>query len=250
LERQIALQENQLSVLLGKNPGSIGRNGSQLEHYSAPDVPGGLPSALLERRPDIREAEQLAHSANAQVGVAAANFLPKLNLTGLLGAASPELSAITGGAAGAWGLGANLAGPIFQGGRLKAQYRQAKAARDQAALQYQATALNAFREVSDALIARQKYAEARVRLARAVAAYEEAVQVANQRYVGGQASYYELLQEQQQLFPAQEALTQTVLNQLLSTVRLYRALGGGWNTASNEPHSADGANPARTQATK
>ena len=121
-----------------------------------------------------------------------------------------------------------MTGPIFQGGLLKGQLRQARAVWDEARFEYQSTLLNAFQEVSGALVSRQELAGERLELARAVAAYQEAVQVANERYLGGRANYYELLLEQQQLFPAQNALTQTVLNQLLATVQLYKALGGGW----------------------
>ena len=121
-----------------------------------------------------------------------------------------------------------MTGPIFQGGLLKGQWRQARASWDEARFQYQATVLNAFQEVSDALVARQEFARERFEQQRAVAAYQEAVRVANQRYLGGRANYYELLQEQQLLFPAQTALTQTRLNQLLAAVQLYKALGGGW----------------------
>jgi multidrug efflux system outer membrane protein len=227
LERQIALQENQLSVLLGQNPGPIARRGS-LEKQMPPDVPAGLPSTLLERRPDIRAAGQQLRSANAQVGVVIASIFPQLNLTGLFGRVGPELTAFTAGGAGAWSIAAGLTGPLFQGGRLFAQYRQSKAAREQFALQYQAAALNAFQEVSDALISREKLAEARELQSRAVEAYREAVKISVERYRFGQSSYYEVLQEQQLLFPAENALAQIRLNQLLAVVQLYRALGGGW----------------------
>jgi multidrug efflux system outer membrane protein len=150
-------------------------------------------------------------------------------LSGLFGEVSPELTAFTAGAASAWSVAAGLTGPIFEGGLLRGQLRQARAVWDEARFEYQSIVLNAFQEVSDALVSRQELAGERQEQARAVAAYQEAVQVANQRYMGGRANYYELLQEQQQLFPAQNALTQTVLNQLLSTVQLYKALGGGWN---------------------
>jgi len=191
-----------------------------------------VPSALLERRPDIREAEQQLRSANAEVGVAKANFFPQLNLTGLFGEVSPELTAFSGGAADAWYAAGNMAGPLFDGGLLKAQLRQARAAWNESRFQYQSTVLNAFQEVSDALVSRKELADERLEQSRAVAAYKEAVQVANQRYLGGQANYYELLQEQQLLFPAQNALTQTSLNQLLATVQLYKALGGGWDVGA------------------
>jgi multidrug efflux system outer membrane protein len=157
-----------------------------------------------------------------------ANYFPQLSLTGLFGQVSPELSAFTGGGATAWSAAANLAGPIFQGGRLNAQYREARAARAQYWLQYQATVLNGFREVSDALISRREFADARLAQETAVGAYREAVQVVNERYRVGQSSYYEVLQEQQQLFPAENTLVQIDLDQLLNTVQLYQALGGGW----------------------
>ena len=153
-------------------------------------------------------------AANAQIGVSQADFYPQISLTGLLGDTSLELTPFTSGGAGAWNAAGNLAGPIFKGGHLKAQLRQARAAWDEARLEYQSTVLNAFQEVSGALVSRQELAGERREQARAVASYQEAVQVANERYQGGRANYYELLQEQQQLFPAQNALTQTVLNQL------------------------------------
>jgi multidrug efflux system outer membrane protein len=228
LRRQIVAQENQLSVLLGVNPGQIARQSAALGEAALPDIPPGLPSSLLERRPDVRQAEQLMVSANAQIGAAKANFYPQLTLTGLYGRVTPELSMATSGAANAWEVAGGLVGPLFEGGLLKAQLRQARAAWDETRLQYQSTILHAFQEVSDALAAREELGRERDFQTRAVAAYQEAVKVANQRYLGGQASYYELLQEQQQLFPAQNALTQIHLNQLLSTVELYKALGGGW----------------------
>jgi multidrug efflux system outer membrane protein len=227
LERQATLQENRLNLLLGRNPGPIPRTGNLLGQQS-PEVPAGLPSSLLERRPDIREAEQTFRAANAKVGVAVANFFPQLSLTGLFGQVSPELSAVTAGSANAWSAAANLAGPLFQGGRLVGQYREARAVRDEAQLRYQAATLAAFEEVSNSLISRQKLAESSTQLIRAVQAYEVAVQVSTERYLAGKASYYEVLQEQLQLFPAENALVQTQLNQLLALVQLYRALGGGW----------------------
>jgi multidrug efflux system outer membrane protein len=223
------MQENQLSVLLGQNPGAILRGDSLLEDQLPPEVPAGLPSALLERRPDIREAEQQLRSANAQVGVAKADFFPQLNLTGLFGEVSADLSTFTsGGGDIAWSIAAGLTGPIFHGGQLRAQYAQARAVREQFALQYQATVLNAFLEISDALVSREKLAEARTHQSRAVDAYKVAVKISMERYRLGSADYFEILQEQQLLFPAENSLVQTQLNQLLAIVQLYRALGGGW----------------------
>ncbi len=226
--RQRSVAENQLSVLLGQNPGPITREGSDFDKQWPPEVPAGLPSSLLERRPDIRVAEQQLRSANAQVGVAEANLLPQLTLSGLLGKVSPELSTITAGSANAWSAAADLSGPLFHGGQLRAQYRQAKDVRDQFALQYQQTVLNALQEVSSALVSRLEYAESRARLSRAVADYQEATKIAMERYRRGQSSYYEVLQEQQLLFPAENSLAETQLNQLTVVVQLYRALGGGW----------------------
>jgi outer membrane protein, multidrug efflux system len=228
IRRQIALAENQLSVLLGENPRAIARAGSSMDQQWPPDVPAGLPSALLERRPDIREAEQQLRSANAQVGVAEANFLPQLNLTGLLGRVSPELEMLTAGSTTAWSVAADVTGPLFRAGQLIGQYRQAKAARDQYALQYHSTVLNAFQEVSNALITREQLAEAQAQQANAVAAYREATRIAIERYRHGQSSYFEVLQEQQLLFPAEHILAQTQYAQLSAIVQLYRALGGGW----------------------
>jgi multidrug efflux system outer membrane protein len=235
VRRQTAIAENQLSVLLGQNPGPIGRTGSDFDNEWPPEVPAGLPSSLLDRRPDIRAAEQQLRSANAQVGVAEANFLPQLSLTALVGKVSPELSTITAGSATAWSAGASVAGPLFHAGQLRAQYRQAKAVRDQVALQYQQTVLNAFQEVSSALMAREQIAESRARLTKAVAAYQEATRIAMERYKRGQSSYYEVLQEQQLLFPAQNNLALTQLNQLTTVVQLYRALGGGWQQPAPAP---------------
>ncbi len=228
LEQQIALQENQLSILLGQNPGTIPHANSSLENQMPPKIPAGLPSALLERRPDIREAEQQLRSANAEVGAAKANFFPQLNLTGLFGEVSPELSAFTSDGGVAWGIAAGLTGPLFHGGELRAQYAQARATREQFDFQYRAAVLNAFQEVSNALISRDKSAIAGSQQSRAVEAYKIAVKISMERYRMGSADYYEVLQEQQLLFPAEDTFVQFQLNQLLAIVQLYRALGGGW----------------------
>jgi multidrug efflux system outer membrane protein len=228
LERQIVLKENQINVLLGRNPGPIERGAPLLGQASPPEIPAGLPSALMERRPDIRQAEQNLRAANAQIGVAVANFFPQIGLTTLLGKVSPELSAFTAGSANMWAVAGTMTGPIFQGGALVAQYRQAKAVWEEAKLNYERTALNAFQEVSDALISRQKYEATVAQQSRAVRAYTEAVQVSVKRYIAGKASYYEVLQNQQNLFPAETVLAQSEFNELLAIVQLYKALGGGW----------------------
>jgi multidrug efflux system outer membrane protein len=234
-EEQIITQENQLSVLLGENPSAISRTNFELEEQLPPTVPAGLPSDLLERRPDIRQSEQLLRSANAQVGVAKSDFFPQLNLTGLFGAATPELSAASSGGEVAWSIAAGLTGPLFHGGQLRAQYAQALAFREQSVLQFQETVLNALQEVSNALIAREKLALARTQQRHAVNDYQEAVRISMERYRQGESSYYEVLQEQQLLFPAEDSLVQTQLNQLLAVVQLYVSLGGGWEMSEKQP---------------
>jgi multidrug efflux system outer membrane protein len=235
LEQQVALEENQINILLGHNPGPVARTNVSLETELPADIPAGLPSALLERRPDVREAEQQLRAANALIGAAKANFFPQLDLTGLFGRVSPELASLSSGGSVAWSAAASLAGPLFHGGAIRAQYRQAKDARDQAALQYQSTVLSAFQDVSDQLISRDKLAAARASRVQAVAAFQEALKIAQERYRLGTSSYYEVLQQQQQLFPAEDNLVQTELNQVLTVVGLYRALGGGWQNAGAPP---------------
>src|SRR5262249_35822304 len=173
IRERIIVTENQLSILLGRNPGSVEHPRSLLSQV-VPDIPPGLPSELLERRPDVRQAEQLLHSANAQVGESVAEFFPKIGLTAMLGRVSPELSAFTLGSANAWSIAAEASGPLFEGGRLVGQYRQSKAARTEAELRYRQTILNAFREVSDALVGRLELAEIRQYQAHEVTALETA----------------------------------------------------------------------------
>jgi outer membrane protein, multidrug efflux system len=225
LERQIAAQENQISVLLGRNPGPIPRGTPLFEQAVVPEVPAGLPSALLERRPDILQAEQQLVQANAQVGVAKANFFPQLTLSGFGGGVSPQLSAFSH----VWSLAAGLSGPIFQGGQILENYRASVAAWEQATSQYEQTVITAFQEVASALTALEKLVQVEAEQARAVKAYQESVRTATRRYEGGLANYYEVLEAQQLLFPAETQLAQTRANRLFTYVQLYKALGGGWN---------------------
>ena len=234
LERLIVLKENQINLLLGRTPAEITRGAALTAQQMPPEVPAGLPSDLLQRRPDIRQSEQQLVSANARIGVAIADFFPRLDLTGLFGFASPQLSAITAGRNRVWSAAASLAGPLFQGGRLVGQYQQFKSEWEEARILYEQTALNAFHEVSNALVSRQKLTEVRAQQARAVADLQESVSVSTQRYIAGFSSYFEVLEAQQQLFPAENALAQTQLNQLVVIVQLYRALGGGWKLADAE----------------
>ena len=233
IRERISATENQLCVLLGRNPGPIGRP-TPLLTQKVPDIPSGIPSELLERRPDIRQAEQLLRSANAQVGESAGEFFPKIGLTSLLGKVSPELSGFTLGTANAWGIAAEATGPLFEGGRLVGQYRQSKAARNEFELQYRRTVLNAFREISDALVSRELLVDIRQHQAHEVTALESAVKLSTERYIAGKADYYEVLEAQQQLFPAQLNLARTQLDELLALVALYKGLGGGWQEARAE----------------
>ena len=230
LELQRAATEDLLSVLLGHHPGSIARNSLTNQPQLTPEIPAGLPSELLQRRPDVLAAEQSLIAANANIGANLANFFPQIGLTTFMGKVSPELSAFTAGSANMWNVGGTLAGPLFQGGQLRAQYRAAKAKFDEAKAAYQQSVLTALQEVSDALISRQKFAETRVYDEQAVVALTSSVEIATERYLNGKSSYFEVLQAQQELYPAQRAQVQTQVSELLAVVQLYKALGGGWQT--------------------
>jgi outer membrane protein, multidrug efflux system len=229
LERQIELKENQICVLTGRNPGPVQRGQPDLELNLPPVVPAGIPSQLLERRPDIRQAEDNLRKALANIGVANANFFPRIGLTALFGRASTDLSSLTNGSSEVWALAASASGPIFTGGQLAQQHRAAKAAFDQATFQYSKSALVAFQEVSDALVSSQKLSALEDKQKRQVAALTESVAIANRRYLGGLANYYEVLEAQQLLYPAEYSLSQTSRDRGLAVVQLYKALGGGWN---------------------
>ena len=234
LEREITLKENQISILLGNNPSPVAHTAKLLDQVVPPDIPAGLPSALLERRPDILAAEQQLRFANAEVGVATANFFPRIGLTALFGRVSSPLSSLSSGQSTVWSVAGNLAGPIYQGGALRAQKRQSVAFWEQTKLQYQQTAQIAFQDVSNALISRQKYEAVRNEQSYAVQAYQESVKVSLQRYTAGKASYFEVLDAQLQLYPAENALAFTELNRRTVIVQLYKALGGGWNIKDPE----------------
>ena len=240
LERRIAIKENQISVLIGANPAPVVRGAGLSDLPPPPDVPAGLPSALLERRPDVREAENAAMAANARIGVTVGGFLPRIGLSALLGGVSPQLDSITSRQAGLWSIGGQATGPLFQGGGLRGQYEQSKQEWEAAKLQYQQAALNAFGDVANALVTRQKLGQVREQQERAVVAYGEAVSLSTQRYAAGKASYYEVIQSQLELFPAQVALAQTKRDQFTAVVELYKALGGGWNR-SNADWAGTGA---------
>jgi multidrug efflux system outer membrane protein len=227
LERQIAAQENLISFLLGRNPGPIPRGSALNDQFLPPDIPAGLPSDLLRRRPDLREAEQNLVAANAAVGIAQADFFPRISLTGALGTVAPQFSQIFPEGR-TWSIGGGLLSPVFQGRRLREQHRAAVARWEQAKARYEQSVTNAFSEVSTALVAYQKFAQVETERSREVGAYREAVRLSNVRYGAGLSDYLEVLQAQQQLFPAEIQLAQVRYNRLATLVQLYRTLGGGW----------------------
>jgi multidrug efflux system outer membrane protein len=230
LERLIEQQENFISVLLGRNPGPVVRGKALTEQPHAPELPAGLPSALLTRRPDIVQAEQFIVAANAQIGVARAAYFPQITLTGSGGVASTALSALFAGSAGAWTAAAAVAQPIFNAGRTKNQVKLAEAQREEAVLTYQQTIQQAFREVSDALVGYRKTREFRETQERLVTSAQDARRLADIRYQGGATSYLEVLTAETFLFNAELGLIQAQLGELSAYVEIYRALGGGWQS--------------------
>jgi outer membrane protein, multidrug efflux system len=227
-ERQIAQEENAISILLGKNPGDIPRGLKLTEQPHAPEVPAGLPSSLLERRPDIREAEANLIAANAQIGVARAAYFPQISLTGTAGFESPALTSLFTGPAGLWNLAASLTQPIFEGGRLKSNVRLAEAQRDQMILTYQETIQGSFRDVSNALIAYRKNRELRVQQQHLLESAQDAAHLSHVRFDAGTTDYLEVLTNETNSFSAELGLAQAQGNELLAMVELYQALGGGW----------------------
>jgi multidrug efflux system outer membrane protein len=228
LERQIVVKENQLSTLLGRAPGDVLRGVPLADEWASPEVPVGLPSQLLERRPDVQQAEQALVAANADVGVAVASFFPRLGLTALYGGQSSELENLVKNAGNVWAVGGSLAGPLFQGGRLLASYRASSAAWDEAVERYQQATLQAFAEVSNALTTQQKLKGVRTDQEETVKSLQTSVALSLQRYNDGIANYFEVLEAEQQLFPAELDLARTQRDELVAVVSLYRVLGGGW----------------------
>jgi multidrug efflux system outer membrane protein len=235
VELQIVAKENELSVLLGRPAGGLARGAGLNEQTLPPEVPPGIPSQLLERRPDLIEAEQTLVAANARIGVAFTNFFPRIGLSALGGSASEDLSDLLESGTGLWSIAASAAGPIFTAGQTSYDWRAAQAAADASRAAYEGSVLNALREVSDALTAREKLASTRVQQERAVASLRESVRMATTRYVSGLSSYFEVLDAQQELYPAEFALARTRRDEQLAVVALYRALGGGWNAKDPEP---------------
>jgi len=234
LKREIAQQENALSILTGAYPGPIRRGMALTAQQMPPQTPVGLTTELLKRRPDIRAAEQGMVSANAQIGEAIANFYPRIGLSALAGLIGIGSAGALNGTSGFWRGGLNLAGPIFTGGRLESEYRNRKAYWDETVAQYRQTILVAFRETSDALVAQQRLAEQRAALETKVVAIRQSIDLALERYHAGRASYFEVIEAQQQLFPAEDQLAKVQQAQLVAVVNLYKALGGGWNLTDEQ----------------
>ena len=228
LERRIEQQENFISILLGQNPGPIVRGKPLVDTAILPTVPAGLPSSLLERRPDIQSAEQQLVAANARIGVAKAAYFPQITLTAVAGYQSSALTNLFTGPAGFWNFGGQLAQPIFTGGKIRSNVRLTEAQKQESVLFYQQSIQQAFREVSDSLVAYRKNQEFRAQQALISGAAEDATRLANVRYEGGVTSYLEVLDSDTRYFDAQLALSQAQLNERLALVQLYNALGGGW----------------------
>jgi len=228
LEEQIEQTENQISLLLGKNPDGVVRGLSLTEQRMPPDVPAGLPSTLLERRPDIRAAEQTLIAANAEIGVAKASYFPQISLTGFLGGQGNQLSSLFSGPSAVWNFTPQVTQPIFTAGRLKSNVRLQEAFRDSALVQYEKTIQTAFTEVSNALIAHQRVRESRIQQELLVGALQDRTRLAYVRYRGGVDTLLNALDADRDLFQAELTLSQIRLSELDSVVQLYRALGGGW----------------------
>jgi multidrug efflux system outer membrane protein len=228
VEQQIAVVEHAISLLLGRPPGSIDRGAFGAGEPIPPPIPPGLPASLLERRPDVLQAEQLLVAANADIGAAKARFFPRISLTGFLGGVSGDLTSFLGGEGGVWSTSLGLFQPIFQGGRLRRELEAAQARFDAALAEYQQAALNGYREVANTLVTIQKLAEIRAERQIGVAALQDASTLSRDRYDSGLASYIEILTADQDLFQQELLLAQTRGAELRARAELYRTLGGGW----------------------
>jgi multidrug efflux system outer membrane protein len=227
IEAQIAIQEHALSILLGRNPGPIMR-GRELAKLELPAVPAGLPSQLIERRPDLRQAEQTLIAANARIGAAKAEYFPTISLTAFTGVASTELSNLFKGPARTWAYGAGASLPIFTAGGIAGLVTQAEAGQKAALLEYQKAIQNGFREVDDALVTLQKTREQLAAQGRQVDALRTYAKMARLRYDAGYTSYIEVLDAERSLFNAELSYTQTKGTTITSLIDLYKAMGGGW----------------------
>ena len=227
-ERRIEQQENLISILMGNNPAAIPRGIELTDQPHAPEVPAGLPSSLLERRPDIRQAEQQMIAANAQIGVARAAYFPQISLTAALGFQSSSLTNLFSGPSGLWSFSGSITQPIFTAGKLRSGVRLAEAQQQETVLAYQQTIQGAFRGVSDALVGYRKDQEFRAQQELLARSAQDAAQLSDQRYRSGTTSYLEVLTNQTNYFSAELGLAQARLNELLALVQIYQTLGGGW----------------------
>jgi multidrug efflux system outer membrane protein len=243
LERQMVQKENQISVLLGRNPHRIPRGKSLTEQVMPPDVPPGLPSELLQRRPDIVQAERELHAVTARVGVAKAERFPKISLTGILGVSSPQLNKLIGKEEEFAAVGPGFTAPLFNAQVLGFQQRAVEAQARQAVAHYEQTILVAFKEVEDALVAVRTSREQRQAQVQQVEALRSALHLANLRYKGGLANYLDVLVAQRNLFEAELALTGSHRLYLVSIVQLYKALGGGWPPTGAQGKASTPASP-------
>jgi multidrug efflux system outer membrane protein len=240
LEKAIAQQENGLSVLLGRNPGPIVR-GKDIDQLLLPAIPAGLPSDLLERRPDIRRAEQNLITANALIGAARAAYFPTISLTGLFGYASPSLSSLFDGPSKVWQYAAPITMPIFTAGAIAGQVQAAEAVQQQALFGYQKAIQEAFREVDDALVSQDRTREQLLAQRRQVEALQQYASTARLRYDNGYTSFIEVLDAERSLFNVQLQYTQTHQVQLQAMINLYLAMGGGWVVEAEKAVPANGA---------
>ena len=229
LQQSIEQTENQISILLGRNPGPIARGLTLVAQPHAPEVPTGLPSAILEKRPDVRRAEESLVAANANVGVAKAAFFPQFSLTGAFGVQTASLTSfLSGPTTGAWNVAGQVAQPIYEGGRIRANYRLAWAQRDEAELTYKQTVQQAFGDVSNALVGYTQSRLFRMKIEEQTATYKETARLANVRFEGGYTSFLEVLVTQQQYFTSELGLAQAWYAEMNNYVQLYQSLGGGW----------------------
>jgi multidrug efflux system outer membrane protein len=229
LQQQIEQTENQITLLLGRSPGGIVRGQDFMRQELPPEVPAGMPSALLARRPDILAAEQNLAAANANIGIAKAAYFPTISLSGLLGGQSTQLSSLFSGPHSTWNFAPHAAQPIFTAGRLRSNVKLAEAQRNDALIQYEKTIQTAFTDVSNALIAHQRVRESRVKQEALVETLQDRTRLAYLRYRGGVDTQLNALDADRDLFQAKLSLAEIRLNELLSVVQLYKALGGGWS---------------------
>ena len=226
-EMQIAMQENALSVLLGRNPGPIER-GKTLDSLGSPGIPAGIPSDVLVRRPDIRAREQNLIAANAKVGVARTLYFPSISLTALAGYASTDLSDLAKASSGFWELGAGFLGPIFTGGLIKSEIKRAEARYTQLMNEYLNTIQTAFKEVNDALVSKQKFNDLLLEQSKLVRTYEDYMQFSRKSYDAGFSGYITVLDAQQKSFATEIRFTETQRNSYSAIVDIYKSMGGGW----------------------